>query len=204
MKIRLSLTLASLALLVFACGSTDGREKFSPVRDIVQRVLLERQAGVPPTTPGAYLLMTRLLNGSVTALTPLDVDGAVVTWKSNTGGQLVTQDGVLIATRGLGADLMSAEAPGVAALLGGASGYARSYHMLDGNDTPVRLTFTCTASTGPAQGVAGAARHVVEKCQGDAGRITNEYWISSARQVVKSKEFVSQMAGYFEIVALKN
>jgi hypothetical protein len=204
MKIRTSLMLACLAFAVSACGNTDDRKNFSPVRDIVQRVLLERQAGQKPATPGPYLSMTRLVNGAVITLTPLDVDGSVITWKSNSGAQLITRDGLLIATRGFGADLMSADAPSLATLLGGKAAYNRSYHMLDGTDTPVRLYFSCTTSAAAAQGVAGASRRIVEECQGEAGRITNEYWVSPSRKVVKSKQFASQMAGYFEIRALQN
>ncbi len=204
MKFRTGLAFAAVVGAVVGCGSTDDRKNFSPVRDVIARVLQERQAGQKPTTPGPYLLMTRLVNGSVTALTPFEVDGAVTTWASNSGAQLITRDGLLIATRGFGADLMSAGAPSLASLIGGGAGYARSYHMLDGNDTPERLSFNCTTSAGAAQGVAGASRRVTEACQGEAGRITNEYWVSPSGKLVKSKQFVSQMGGYFEILALQN
>lgn len=204
MKTQTRLLLAALGLVLLACGNSDEKKNFSPVKDVIQRLLLAQQAGLKPTAPGPYLSMIRRATGVVTTLTPLDVDGSVVTWRSNSGAQLVTRDGVLIATRGFGADLMSADAPDVATLVRGTAGYGRSYHLLDGNDTPVRLVYSCTAAAGSGPAVAGATRHIVESCEGDAGRIKNDYWISSAGQVVKSQQFVSESAGYFEISVLKN
>lgn len=197
MRTRSIFALAAVALLLFACGSTDDKKNFTPVQDVIQRLLLAQQAGLKPATPGPYLSMVRRNTGAVTTLTPLDVDGAVVTWRSNSGAQLITRDGMLIATRGFGADLMSADAPNAATLARGKSGYSRSYHWLDGNDTPVRQSYSCTA-------VVETARHVVETCEGDSRQFKNKFWFSAAGQVVKSQQFVSETAGYFEITAMNN
>lgn len=130
-----------------------------------------------------------------------DVRGAVTTWVTNAGQTFAFRDGVLIETRGLGADLMSAAAPSPGQLASGA-GHSRSYFFIGPEDRTQRRDYACQPEERGAETVAifgrgYATRHVAESCQRAEGRITNDFWLQGGT-VRKSRQWVSSGAGYAE------
>ena len=126
---------------------------------------------------------------------------SVITWKTKDGATFSQRGGVLIQTRGLGADLMSADAPSVGQLRSGAS-YQRIYYFLGADDQGTRRTYDCTASVVGSESIEIMARshattHVTEVCQRPLGNLTNEYWIEGG-SIRKSRQFVSGGIGYVD------
>nr|WP_242678882.1 YjbF family lipoprotein [Rhodobacter calidifons] len=134
-------------------------------------------------------------------LTIIDTKADVVTWTAQRQANFSLRDGVLIQTRGLGADLMSAEAPSLAQLTGGAS-YQRIYYFLGPDDAGTRRTYDCTAAVAGREtieilGKSHAVTRVTETCTRSNGKVTNDYWIEGST-VRKSRQWASNAVGYLD------
>lgn len=137
--------------------------------------------------------------GQTSLMTVADTKGDVITWKTPDGATFSQRGGVLIQTRGLGADLMSADVPSIGQLRSGAS-YRRIYYFLGPDDQGTRRTYDCTATVVGPESIEIMARshattHVTEVCERPLGKLTNEYWIEGAT-IRKSQQFVSGSIGY--------
>jgi hypothetical protein len=133
--------------------------------------------------------------------TILDAKGDVLTWATPEGATFSQRGGVLIQTRGLGADLMSAQVPSVGQLKAGGS-YQRIYYFLGGDDQGTRRTYDCTSAVIGSESIevmgrTHATTHVTEVCQRSLGKLTNEYWIEGAT-IRKSRQFASGPVGYID------
>lgn len=140
--------------------------------------------------------------GQTGFLTVLDAKKDVLTWRTPDGATFSQRNGVLIQTRGLGADLMSAEAPSVAQLLNSGTAYSRIYYFLGDDDQGTRRTYECRTTlvgreTIDVLGKSHSTTHVTEICERPLGKLTNEYWIEG-QSVRQSRQWVSAMIGYID------
>lgn len=150
-------------------------------------------AGAPAVKPAAgapQIWLTLFSRGIKFPMTQISQRDGVTIYAAKDGVQVFLRNGILIGTRGLGRDLMSADAPTPAGLRAGAA-HQRSYYDLDGTDTTIRHVFTCTVERDSA-----ANNAIAEACTADIGTIRNQYWLDSAGSVIKSKQWVSQGVGY--------
>lgn len=134
-------------------------------------------------------------------LTIVDAKADVVTWTAQGQATFSLRDGVLIQTRGLGADLMSAEAPSLAQLTSGAS-YTRVYYFLGEDDRGTRRTYDCVASNVGRDSITVLEkRHAVirvsELCTRPNSKVTNEFWIEG-KTIRKSRQWASSRVGYVD------
>lgn len=134
-------------------------------------------------------------------LTIADAKDEVVTWTAQGQATFSLRDGVLIQTRGLGADLMSAEAPSLAELQSGAS-YQRVYFFLGEDDRGTRRTYDCVASTVGRTSVQILGKthsviHVSERCTRPNSKVTNDFWIEG-NAIRSSRQWASSRVGYVE------
>ena len=125
--------------------------------------------------------------------------GDVVTWEAAEGITFTFRAGVLIETRGLGPDLMSASAPSGGQIAAG-SGFNRSYYYLWDDDRTQRRSYACTPESRGAEAVTiygrtHQTRRVAEVCQSAEGRISNDFWFESGA-IRQSRQWVSPDAGY--------
>ncbi|MFE3835862.1 YjbF family lipoprotein [Pseudogemmobacter sonorensis] len=130
-----------------------------------------------------------------------DDKGAVKAWAAGDGSLYTFRNGILIETRGLGADLMSSSAPSPGQILGGGS-HGRSYFSFGEEDRMLRYDFSCRAQARgtveiTVQGKRHLTRHIVEECEGASGNIANEYWFEG-QTIRKSREWGSPLLGYLE------
>jgi hypothetical protein len=215
---RLGLAAAVLAL-VAACGS-EAREP-SPIgvaigtmaKATVGRVLNRgggdgAAAAAPVTRADLEALGTPILRATITGLgadtvlVPTDAKGGIVTWSNGQGGTLTLRDGVLIQTRGLGPDLMSAEAPQAAQLLVPGGTHPRVYYFLGADDQTTRRSYDCTVTIDGAETIQIFGRdHAVTKlseaCSRPQGTITNTYWVEG-ETIRKSRQLASGGLGFIE------
>jgi hypothetical protein len=145
------------------------------------------------------LLATSQTLGQTSFLGVSDAKGDVITWKTPDGATFSQRNGVLIQTRGLGADLMSAEAPSVGQLLQAGSSYRRIYYFLGDDDQGTRRTYDCTTTivgkeTIEVLGRSHNATHVTETCERPLGKLTNDYWIEG-QSIRQSRQWVSGRIG---------
>lgn len=210
---------AALALsLLGACGNDKGggNPMVAAVGQMAKASLAKARAGkasaaAPAPQPvsradlaafGKPILRIRAERlGQDAFLTIADEKTGVVTWTAQGAATFSLRDGVLIQTRGLGADLMSADAPSLAQLKSGAS-YTRVYYFLGPDDVGTRRTYECTATTvGPETievvGKSHAVTHVSEVCTRQGSKLTNDFWVEG-NAIRKSRQWTSAMVGHVE------
>lgn len=140
--------------------------------------------------------------GADALLTISDTKGSVVTWSTTDSTTFTLRDGVLIQTRGLGPDLMSAQAPSLAALRTDGSKHQRIYFLLGADDRSTRRTYDCTVSVGGQEvievfGRSHRVTHVTENCSRPQDSIANEFWIEGS-VIRKSRQLASGGAGFID------
>ena len=105
----------------------------------------------------------------------------VTTWASASAQSVALQDGLLVATRGFGADLMSAKVPTLAQVRRGSGRFERAYYDLDGADQTRHLTYDCLFAQAGVEpidvfGKRYPTRKVTEMCSGPDLSFENTYW----------------------------
>lgn len=148
------------------------------------------------------LLASSKTLGQTSFLGIADAKGDVITWKTPDGATFSQRNGVLIQTRGLGSDLMSAQAPSVGQLLQAGGSYQRVYYFLGDDDQGTRRTYDCTtAITGKETievlGRSYSATRVTESCERPLGKLTNDYWIEG-QSIRQSRQWVSGRIGFVD------
>jgi hypothetical protein len=141
--------------------------------------------------------------------------GTVEVWNSSVKALVFLRNGVLIGTRGVGGDIIAADANVTIRALAARknSSGLRNYTISDGDVTTTDYQFRCEIrNLGPAKiNVAYQIFETVqmqEDCvggpQGDA-MITNTYWVQQSSGLIrKSRQWVGPRVGYFELIVLKN
>lgn len=135
--------------------------------------------------------------------------GEIVVWRTEDNVTLALRGGVLVATRGLGDDLLSGEVairPGAPGPAG--SGLRRMRNRADDNKV-ANLTLACELTDTGAQtieivGARHTTRHLVERCEGGGGTVVNEYWVGShagsrAGLVWQSRQWAGPGIGYLSL-----
>lgn len=131
-----------------------------------------------------------------------------VTWVSDEGDSLTLRDGIVIATRGLGNDLMGADVAQVYPAIVRGSGRAQRVHdYLGGEDEIIRSIFQCEMATLRTEVIEIFQRQlrtrvVRETCTGNTGSFTNLYWIDAAGAIWQSRQWVSGRVGSVDIQKL--
>ena len=202
--------LTLIALVLSACSSDKARPAF-PLKDMAKAVVQQMigtsaPAAAPPdaATIAAgrklleeagkpVILMTDPGTGLAGFMGILGENGPVQTWATPEYLTIGLRDGVMISTRGFGADLMSAEAPDLNVLSGGKGEYQRRYSYLDGADQTQVQTYDCSLhNAGAAQltllGKSLATRRVTEKCSGKQGVFENQYWFDAGGTLRQSSQ----------------
>ncbi len=219
--LRLSVRLVAVvmaAALLASCG-TDKYQgtPFMQVVGVVAKSTIGNAKAKRAAAPAAPAPVTRAdlekygvsilraviaVRGADALLTVSDTKGGIVTWSTTDGTTFTLRDGILIQTRGLGPDLMSAQAPSLAGLKTDGSTHQRIYFLLGADDRTVRRTYDCTVSVGGKEAVEIFGRshtttHVTESCTRPQDTIANEYWIEGS-VVRKSRQLASGGAGFID------
>lgn len=140
--------------------------------------------------------------GADALLTPTDQKGDVVTWSTTDGTTFSLRDGVLIQTRGLGPDLMSAQVPSAAQLGVDGGTHTRIYFSLGAEDRMTRRTFECTVTVAGTEDIVIVQRshrvtRVTETCVRSLDRITNDFWLEGGT-IRKSRQWASLLIGHID------
>jgi hypothetical protein len=178
-----------LVFLVAACG----RGGIDPRLTVSSR-LIERSQ-----TPLLFAEVPEIRGGGV--LRPSGANGDVLTWQTPDNRSFSFQNGVLVGTRGLGFDLMSADVSGTLAALSGATGQYELFHStLDGDNKTDFRSFTCAMEAPVAEvidvfGTVRATMRYDETCHAFGLSIENSYWIGDG-VVWKARQWISEGLGY--------
>jgi hypothetical protein len=160
---------------------------------------------VTADAPGRMTMLAEVPQAAMeTTLTPAGRNGAIVTWLSADGMiSLAFQDGVLVASRGLPGDLMSADATATtAALQGGpAQDYPRFMSYLDQSGGTLFRSMVCTMQISgperiPVLGLETDTLRHDEDCASLTVRATNSYWLTGDGTAVQTRQWIGDEAGY--------
>jgi len=216
MMIRSALCLAALAALM-GCGN-GGNGEPNPVLQLAGRFLpaVNNIPGVDTTVPpqpgfssadiaanpdGFILVQVNFLGDPVLARRIAD-NGVNDTWLAQNGFSASYSDGIMVATRGLGEDLLAASVSGIRTALrnGGGTG-TRVHDRIDDLNQIEQDSFQCTVVPEAAEDLNLGLRTVAtqkyaETCLSGTLQFTNSYWIDGQGTIVTSLQFVSVEAGY--------
>jgi len=129
-------------------------------------------------------------------MTPYGRNGGVETWTSANRTTISLRNGLLVASRGFGPDLMSSSVPDIAKVSSGAGTTQRSFYYLGGADERLAFDFDCTlASLGSETiavlGKSYATRKVSESCSHPLGSFVNVYWFDNRLNLRQSRQVVT-------------
>ena len=153
--------------------------------------------------------------GTSATLVPVARNGDVRTWSTADGVGLSYRDGLPVATRGLGVDLMNADVTGSIAAIAGRTppgmvdGYYPRFHShLDGAGQIRYLSFQCRVTARRTETITLIGqRHVVQRidetCHLPETRVENSYWRGDDGTLWRTKQWLSEDAGYLITERLK-
>lgn len=158
------------------------------------------------TVKGSILIVQIEALGGTSVLGEIGTNGALRTYATPSEQSLVLRDGVLVATRGLGNDLMSADAAGAIALITArkAGTTRRIYRYLDGEGIERPLPLDCTVALAGTKDLAFAGQswattQIGESCATGGLTISNAYWVTDTGQIVLSHQWIGQRLGYLSV-----
>lgn len=207
-----------LVAMLAACGSS--KPQASPLVQVVGsvakatvgRVMARRAPAQPPAAPVTRADLEKFATPILRAVIPVrsadalltitDTKGDTLTWATTDGSTFTQREGVLIQTRGLGPDLMSAEAPSAEALRTAGGTHKRIYYFLGEDDQTTRRSYDCTVSEAEPEDLEIFERkHTVEKftetCSRPQGSITNSFWFEGP-VIRKSRQLASGGLGFID------
>lgn len=203
---RTSMALAAaLALSACAVGghvSTMG-QTFLPEMPGV-----DRQAAQQLLDAGAPRIQVTLVDRGTTSLLVKDAERQGVSrWRTIDNTQIFTRDGIVVGTRGLSFDLMSADTGGAATAIRGQrpARIVRFHTYLDGDDRTRIQSYVCDiAPEGPqdiriSESLTLSGSLVREKCYNPQGDYENVYLVRGGH-VMATVQFISRGIGSLQIV----
>ncbi|WP_322895263.1 MULTISPECIES: YjbF family lipoprotein [unclassified Yoonia] len=221
---HLLLTFCGLSLALTACGNRDTKPVDQVVRALFSQLTAEPPADMDAVRsqltpemvaalPEAYTLFNvPKLNAGAT-MTVFAVTGNRVDWRGDDGVSIVMLNDIVIATRGLGADLFLADAAEVRAAVADRSGtVTRRHSWLDGENREVTVQYDCMISVAGVETVdlisrSVAAERISETCYAapaDMLAFTNDYWIGVNDGLLwQSNQWISENIGYVLVQHLK-
>lgn len=181
-----------LAALILALAGCDTADHLRP----------PRPAAFQPG-PGAAVMFAAVPARDRAA--PIAVEGSrggIVTWRTADNVSFSFDRGVLVATRGLGPDLMAGEAAPTLAALARPDGpdYALRKRYLTGDNHDLMLTLTCRMA---APVVEDGAQVLTESCVlPDGQRVENRFAFGQGGDLLRSAQWIGPDLGMALFAAL--
>lgn len=205
------------ALLVASCGND--KEALRPKDTIVSAIQAFRNRNAPAEQVGLSRALLAQVETPVQLVTlekpirqalvaKVAQNNGVETWSTESNETISTKGGVLIATRGLGDDLMSATAIGGEPLRAGGSQYVRRYTHLNGLDQTVVRDFSCSTASNGSETIEIVEKSfpsikTTERCTSGAMQFVNVYWWGGNGELLRSNQWISPVIGHILIEDLR-
>ncbi|MCB2095249.1 MAG: YjbF family lipoprotein [Rhodobacteraceae bacterium] len=157
------------------------------------------------------LIMARIDKlGTVSAMGEFGRNGATRTFATPQRQTLVFRNGLLVGTRGLGHDLMSADFGPAAELVSRrqAGTYRRTYRFLDGEGIERPVPMACELTPGEPRsfsfaGTRYATLQLAERCESSGLAIVNDYWVTQGGTIAMSRQWIGAALGYVTITLVR-
>ena len=164
------------------------------LNDLLNREFIGQQ-------PNDIILASVISRAATAVMIKAGTNGSKVTWFSPDGIGITLDNGVLIATRGLGADLMGSDAAGVISGLDGAATHDRTHAYMNGLDQIETRSFTCSVTKDRAEDITIYERTYttsvfIERCSDGITDFTNTFWRTADGVIWQARQWVSGDVGY--------
>lgn len=224
--IKPAILIAALAAMMALSGCGNAPDRAKANKALAQGVLQSVGLGAKPApapseaaqVAGAMaeksgdLRMVRIAVPNVAAVVyPVQENQGVRLWASADQRGFYFRSGVLVATRGLGGDLMQADVgPSLALVRARKSGSAQRVHryLTGDNQTDLRR-LSCTIAPLGREAVQYAAMSAQtvkmrETCEGGQTRFENLYWVTGSGKIVRSLQWQGDLGGMIEFIDIRN
>ncbi len=160
-----------------------------PAQVAASRKMLE-DAGLP-----LYIIQNKDL-GLLAYFGKLGQNGDVVTWSTPDYVTVSLRDGMIVATRGFGPDIMSSVAPTTAQIARGSGATHRRYYYLDAADQIQRFDYQCLVRDAGIEvitliGKDYRTHRVDEACSGQQGSFVNSFWFEGSTKLRQSSQHLA-------------
>jgi hypothetical protein len=173
-----------------------------PIADRMSEQPAPTHISVSPEALSGPILSVQIPSQKATAtLARVAINADVETWITADNVSLSFRQGVLVASRGLGFDLMGADAAGTLAALSGSEAgiYRHQMRHLTGENHNTYLMAGCQMKDMGAEIRSGQALHRLEEsCVARDHEFTNLFWVDASGRILQSRQWVSPEVGYLE------
>lgn len=214
------LALVALIGISAGCDSYEAKENAFSVAFEIFRNRGQQQplTELPPVTrdqldasPVGVLDMKLEDAGAVGRLLHLATNGPYVTWASVDGATITLKNGILVASRSLGNDLMSTDVVQIEQMLNDPSmpEGARVHRYLDADGHIYARTYLCAPTERRADRLFVVDRHIAvtritQSCEGADARFENVYWREAGGKIRAARQWVSPEIGSIRLLLLKD
>ncbi len=159
---------------------------------------------------GETVLRAQIPNFGLASLVYLSQDrGPYSIWRTTDDVTLQVRAGMIIGSKGVGADLVSVDDPRMIAVLEGRERPGpgkRVNRAFDGTNATVAIEFACVIADLGAEsvtvvGLSYPTRHLRQTCTSPNENFVNDYW-QQGRTVWKSRQWFNEQVGYMTIERL--
>jgi len=166
---------------------------------------------VPPVPQGRALQVASAGSANGIFVVPIGFNDGVETWIAPDNSTLSTRGGLVVATRGSGNDLMTAEVSGRLRMLktGSTGGYDVFMTYLNPEGEEVLRTFYCeVVSRTPNQeinqrdGRRLLLTQVAERCTSPGIETQNLYWVDRSGTIYVSRQWIGGALGALDIATM--
>ena len=181
-KSSLALTVSQYASRILGGGASQDAMTMGQLRAILTPEVVDQFGG-------SVLLVETVDKGTAAGFLPVAINGSATTWMTQDGQTSVsTRNGALIATRGFGFDLLSAETPPSFKWGETPSSRDRKFRHLDGENQVVATRYTCDYSRDSTK--------IKEHCHSAKHDFVNAYEVTKTGKVLHSRQWISPQIGY--------
>ncbi len=151
--------------------------------------------------PTNLLRVSLISLSSTDLLTEVGNNAGRTTWMSRDGASFTFQNGLLIASRGIGSDLMGANVSGADGSLARGGSHTRVHDYLTGLDQIEQLTFQCQTIVTDTETITIFERDYVtsvieETCVSGDLSFKNTYWRDRSGTIWQARQWISAQIGY--------
>ncbi|WP_245706623.1 YjbF family lipoprotein [Ruegeria marina] len=215
--------LASFGLLLLLAACSSGTEEaplqvqvLNNTAGLIRQRLGPPDAGLPPVTraqldalEGAALEVTVEARDAaaylyVNAERDDGAAGQVTVWRTGDNSTIALRNGVLVATRGLGGDVLSSEVR-VGGGPGPSGGGAHVMLIRGGDEEAQRMALVCELADLGTETIEIVerrypTRHLQQTCSGSGGEAINDYWVDERAGLVRqSRQWAGPYLGYLRL-----
>lgn len=155
-------------------------------------------------TPNELMLLAVVARDNAATAQPAGRNGDRETWVTLDGVGFVFQNGIVVATRGLGDDLMGGDSrPLYAALLAGGGAVTREIDLLDSQDAIIRQRLSCRVEPQGAEVLTifedtHYTQKLQETCEFQGVERKSQFWIDATGTIWQARQWISPGVGHLD------